>query len=405
MEEVDVVVVGAGQAGLATSYSLTQRGTQHTVLERNSVGSAWAGRWDSFCLVTPNSSIRLPGGPYSGPDPGGFLPRDDIVEYLESYGESFAVPVRCGVDVRSVTRTPSGSWLLETGGGAITARAVVMATGAYQTPYMPRAAQELPRWLPVVDSAQYRNPGSLPDGAVLVVGSGQTGCQIAEELHLSGRRVILACGRAPWMPRRIAGRDLFEWIMDSPFLAQTRDALPSPGALLLANVQASGARGGHDLHYRTLTELGVELVGHLAEVSDATIHFADDLAESVAFGDARHEDLSELIRKVCEANGMPDPRIPEPAPFTMTARSSMPVGELSGAVVAAGYRPDYRRVIPYPRAFDDMGFPSQVDGASTELPGLFFIGTHFLRTRGSSLLMGVGADAAIVAGQVSELVA
>lgn len=405
MEEVDVVVVGAGQAGLATSYGLTQRGTQHTVLERDRVGSAWAGRWDSFCLVTPNSSIRLPGGEYSGPDPGGFLPRDGVVEYLRSYGESFAVPVRCGVDVRSVTRTPSGSWRLETGSGDITARVVVMATGAYQVAYLPRAAQELLRWLPVVDSTQYRNPGSLPDGAVLVVGSGQTGCQIAEELVLSGRRVILACGRAPWMARRIADRDLFEWIMDSPFLAQTRDVLPGAGALLLANVQASGARGGHDLHYRTLAELGVELVGHLTDVTDATIHFADDLAASVAFGDARHEDLSELIRGVCAANGMPDPRIPEPAPFTMTGRPAIPVGELSGVVVAAGYRPAYGSVIPYPRAFDDIGFPRQVDGASTELPGLFFIGTHFLRTRGSSLLMGVGADAAVVAGQVAGLVA
>lgn len=405
MADVDVVVVGAGQAGLATSYELTARGVEHVVLERATVGSSWAARWDSFALVTPNWSIRLPGGHYQGSDPHGYLPRDRIVEHLQEYAHSFGASVRTGIAVDRVTPTGSGDWYVASTAGEITSRAVVIATGAYQSAHIPRAAADLRRWLPVINSTQYRNAGSLPSGAVLIIGSGQTGCQVAEDLRLAGRRVVLACGRAPWMPRRLAGRDIFDWLMDTPFFAQGRDALPGPDALLLANVQATGARGGHDLHFRTLAAMGVELAGHLVEVSGGRARFADDLADSVAFGDARHADLSALIRADCRARGLPPPDIPEPTPFTTTGLASVPLADLGCAIVAAGYRPAYTDLVPHPQAFDSRGFPIQDDGASTVLPGLHFVGVHFLRTRASSLLVGVGDDAAVVAGNVAAALA
>jgi putative flavoprotein involved in K+ transport len=182
-ERVEVVVIGAGQAGLAVSHELTQRGIEHVLLERNRVGQSWRTRWDSFCLVTPNWFIQLPGGSYDGPDPDGFMLRDDIVAHLERYAASFDAPVREGVTVNVVEPLPAGGLLLRTSVGDLHASKVVVATGTYRTPHRPAGAGSLPESLSVIDAESYRNRESLPEGAVLIVGSGQTGCQLAEELH------------------------------------------------------------------------------------------------------------------------------------------------------------------------------------------------------------------------------
>jgi putative flavoprotein involved in K+ transport len=191
MERIAAAVVGGGQAGLATSYELTRHGVEHVVLERDRVGQAWRDRWDSFCLVTPSWSVQLPGANYAGPDPDGFMPRDEIVAYLERYASSFAAPLREGADVGSLESRRGGGFVLRTSRGDLRAEAVVVATGAYQRPHRPAAADTLPADLLQIDVDAYRNEPALPPGRVLIVGSGQSGCQIAEELHEAGREVVL----------------------------------------------------------------------------------------------------------------------------------------------------------------------------------------------------------------------
>jgi putative flavoprotein involved in K+ transport len=402
MERIPAVVVGAGQAGLAVSYGLAQAGVEHAVLERNRIGESWRRRWESFCLVTPNWTVQLPGGRYTGDAPHGFMPRDEIVGHLESYAASFGAPVRGGVEVTSTEAAPAGGLLLRTSEGDIQAEAVVLATGAYQKPHRPAGADTLPADVYAIDSEDYSNPSALPPGSVLIVGSGQTGCQIAEELNEAGRDVTLACGRAPWAPRRMEGQDIVSWIIKTPFLDQTLADLPTPEARLVANVQATGHGGGHDLNYRTLQAQGVTLTGHFLGADDHSVHFAPDLAESVAFGDARYGDISNLIRKSCLQQGDPVPEFPLPGPFRAEAPEKMTLRGCGAVIFTSGYRPDYRGWVHFPNSFDAFGFPITEDGASSVVPGLYFVGVHFLRKRKSSLLIGVGEDADLIVQRILE---
>lgn len=392
-ERFDVVVIGGGQAGLAVSHELSQRGIEHVVLEKRRIAQTWRDRWDSFCLVTPNWTVRLPGGEYAGDDPDGFMPRDEIVGHLEAYAARFAAPVREEVEVTSL----SSGFRLLTSEGEVLAGSVVVCSGAYQRPHRPAGAGTLPSSLLAIDAEDFRNPAALPPGKVLVVGSGQTGCQLAEELVEAGRDVVLACGRAPWGPRRFGGRDLVAWMCDTPFMEMTLADLPSPLARLIANVQATGHGGGHDLNYRTLQAAGVTLTGHFLGASGGRLNFAEDLAASVAFGDARYDDIRGLIAKHCPTA----PPLPDPPPFRAEAPESIELEGLGAVIFTSGFRPDYRSWIHFD-AFDEWGFPLAKDGASTVVPGLYFCGVHFLRTRKSSLLMGVGEDAAVVAGTIAE---
>jgi putative flavoprotein involved in K+ transport len=396
-----VVVIGAGQAGLAVSHELTALGIEHVVLERTLVGQTWRDRWDSFSLVTPNWTMHLPGSPYVGDDPEGFVVRDEIVQYLEGYASAAAVPVREGVNVESLEGGSRQRFLLRTSDGEIHAESVVLCTGAYQRPHRPAISASFPQDVLTVDAESYRNPTELPAGRVLVVGSGQTGCQIAEELHESGREVFLACGRAPWMPRRASGRDIVTWLSEIGFFDTPLSALPSPATRLLANPQATGRDGGHDLHYRTLQAMGVQLLGRLGAVDGNRAHFADDLADSVAFGDARYADLKQVFQDQLVSKGRPAPELPDPPRFRAEAPSVLKLDGFGAVVFTAGFRPDYTGWVRFP-AFDAAGFPLTDGGVSTVVPGLFFCGVHFLRTRKSSLLWGVGEDAAVVAQSLAQ---
>lgn len=400
-ERIPVVVVGAGPAGLAISYEFQRAGVEHVVLERGRVGQSWRSRWDSFCLVTPNWTMQLPGGQYQGDDPDGFIPRDEIVSHLENYATSFKAPLREAVSVTAMRSAPDGGLALVTSDGEIFANAVVLATGAYQKPHRPPGAVTLPAGVLTMDSEQYTNPNDLPPGGVLIVGSGQTGCQIAEEVNEAGREVVIACGKAPWGPRRLEGRDIVSWICDTPFLEQTPDQLPTPLARLGANFQVTGRGGGHDLNYRTLQAAGVTLTGRFLDASDHHVRFAADLHESVAFGDARYGDIATLIRKSCEERGERAPDLPSPEPFMAEPPGEMDMRQCGAAIFTAGFRPDYASWVHFPGAFDELGFPIQKDGASTVVPGLYFIGTHFLRKRKSATLLGFGEDAAVVAEKIS----
>jgi cation diffusion facilitator CzcD-associated flavoprotein CzcO len=399
--ELPAVVVGAGQAGLAMSHELARVGVEHVVLERDHVGASWAGLWDSFRLNTPNWSIRLPGGGYEGDEPDGFLSRAGIVEHLRRYGDSGAAEIREGVEVTSLIATDTG-FALGTDGETIAARTVIVCTGAYQAPYRPPGAEALEGDLPVIDTRSYRDAASLPDGRVLVVGSGQSGCQIGEDLLDAGRDVIVSCGRAAWGPRRIGEHDIVWWVIETGFFGQTPADLPSPAARLFANVTASGADGGHDLHPRILRDRGATLAGRFSAVEEGRIRFADDLGDSVAWGDARYRDLRADVLALCQERGIPAPDLPDPDPFDPSAPDAVDVTDLGVVIVSGGFRPGYERWIALPGAFDEQGFPNQRDGASSVAPGLFFAGVHFLRKRQSSLLCGVGEDAAIVARGVAD---
>ena len=390
------MIVGAGHAGLSLSHELARAGHEHIVLERGHVAQSWRTRWDSFCLVTPNWSLQMPGGEYDGDDPDGFMPRDDIVEHMVRYADSFEAPVREGVSISSL-RPDDDGFLLDTTEGPMRARRVVLASGGYQKPFRPRAASDLPQHVYAIDAEAYTSPDALPDGAVLVVGSGQTGCQIAEDLLLTGRDVTMACGRAPWAPRRIGDRDLVAWVSKSSFMQHTLADLPNPAARLNGNFQATGRDGGHDLHYRTLRAAGVTLAGRLAAVDGHEAVFADDLAESVAFGDARYEDLQGFVREVAAAEGIVAPDLPPPPPFEAEAPERMDLRTVGAVVFTSGFRPDFLSWVHFPSAFDDFGFPIHADGESSVVPGLYFIGAHFLRNRKSATVFGIAEDAPIVA--------
>jgi putative flavoprotein involved in K+ transport len=404
MPHIDTIVIGGGQAGLAVSHELSASGVEHFVLERGRIGETWRHRWRSFCLVTPNWSVQLPGWPYRGSDPDAFMPRDEIVAHLEAYAQTARLPVREGVTVTALRPAPDRGFVVETtreaGGETWHARRVVLATGAYLRPHRPAAADALPSSLFQMDVSDYDSPGALPPGRVLVIGSGQSGCQIAEELHEAGRDVVLACGRAPWAVRRIGGHDLVWWLVESGFLDAPTASLQSPSARLDANIQATGHGGGHDLHYRTLRTLGVTLTGRLAGARHGRAHFVADLSESVRWGDERQTQIMNLVRKVSDAQGLTPPPINPPAPFDSSAPASIELARLGAVIFAGGFRPDYRW-LPWPEAFDDLGFPRQEDGASTVVPGLYFVGGHFLRKRKSSLLVGVGEDATVVARAIT----
>ncbi|MGH7752909.1 MAG: hypothetical protein ACREN5_08845 [Gemmatimonadales bacterium] len=235
---------------------------------------------------------------------------------------------------------------------------------------------------------------------MLVIGSGQTGCQLAEELCEAGRDVYLACGRAPWIPRRFEGRDWIAWIADTPFLEATLADLPGPRARLGANPQVSGRRGGHDLHYRTLQALGVHPLGHFLGIEEGRAHFAPDLAESVAFGDTCYADLCGLIRKGCAGRGVEAPEMPSPPPFAGSAVERLELRGFGAVIFTSGFRPDYARWVDFLGAFDDLGFPIQQDGSSTIVRGLHFMGVHFQRKRKSASFLGVAEDAAVLAEKI-----
>jgi putative flavoprotein involved in K+ transport len=400
VDERPVIVVGAGPAGLATSYELQRAGIDHVVLERGRVGQSWRDRWDSFCLVTPNWYMQLPGGEYAGEDPDGFMSRDEVVVHLERYAQAFEAPILDRIDVAALCSGAGGGFVVDTSEGPMRTDAVVLATGAFQQPHRPPA--DLPAEVLVVGADGYTSPDALPGGGVLVVGSGQTGCQIADELHRSGRDVTLACGKAAWAPRRVEGRDIVSWLVETPFLEQAVEDLPSPLARLAANFQITGRDRGSDLNYRTLLADGVNLTGRLLGAGESTIRFADDLDASVAWGDARYADICNLLVQAARNRGARPPELPAPEPLSADPPDEIRVRDLGAVVFTSGYRPAYRNWVQFPDAFDELGFPIQRDGASTVVPGLYFVGTHFLRKRKSSTLFGMGEDAEIVVRTIAE---
>jgi putative flavoprotein involved in K+ transport len=403
---VDTLVVGAGQAGLAISRLLTGAGRDHLVLDRRDrLGGGWHDRWDSFCLVTPNAVCRLPGFAYDGDAPGGFMPRDDVVAMLERYAASFDAPVALGTEVQRVARRADGSFDADTSRGGIRAGRVVVAAGGFHRPHVPAMAASLDTRVTQLHSQAYRNPGSLPPGGVLVVGSGQSGGQIAEELHQAGRHVVLATGSSGWLPRRYRGADLFTWF--SQVMRQgasvgvpppTVDDLPSPRARFAGNPMMSGKGGGHDIDLRRLAREGMTLAGHVAGIDGERVSFSPDLHASLRHNDRmldeRYKPLFDRYIAAAGIDAPPDERS-APEPFEPDEPSEIHLADAGVATViwTTGYRLDFSWIdLPI---FDDMGYPAHRRGVS-EVPGLVFLGLPWMHTQASPTFMGLEMDAAHV---------
>ena len=409
-ERVEVAVIGAGQAGLAISYYLTQQGRTHVVLDKHGeVGSAWRdGRWDSFTLVIPNWSVQLPGFPYRGDNPDGFMKRTEVVSHLEQYASSFGAPVRFGVTVTAVDPVPRGSgYLVSTAEGDTYAAAnVVVATGSFQFPRPTKLAEAFPPHIAHQHSSLYRNPDGLPPGAVLVVGSADTGSQLAEELYESGRQVYLCVGRSSRRPRRYRGKDFMFWAATLGAAEQTADQLPDPGARFAANPHLTGKNGGYTLNLHHFARNGIVLLGRLVGVHGDTVVLAPDLRENLAFADKGSDDFKNNVDAFVRDTGMdvpppqPDPidevrsDAGENAPTTLDLQAA----GITSVIWANGYGFDYSWVhLP---VLDAWGFPIQRRGV-TNFPGLYFLGMNLLHSRKSGILFGVGEDAAHVAAEIA----
>ena len=309
--QIETIIIGGGQAGLATSYYLSRKGREHIVLEQaTQAGNAWRNdRWDSFTLNTPNWSFRLPGAAYSGSAPDGFLERDEIVAAFEHYAENFLLPVQYRARVKSLEQnTQSAGYLVKTEDTVWQARNVVMATGLFQQPKLPPFSADLHPQIAQLHSGKYRNPRGLPPGAVLVVGSAQSGCQIAEELYQAGRKVYLCVSSAGRVPRRYRGKDIFEWMFLSGFFDRMVDDLPLPLARFTAMPHISGRDGGRTLNLHQFVRDGVVLLGHLLGGRENTLWLANDLKDSLAKSDRFEADMVNRIDAYIAQAGLQAPR-------------------------------------------------------------------------------------------------
>jgi len=405
---VDTVIVGAGQAGLSMSYHLTRQGRDHLVLEQsNALADAWRNhRWDSFTLNTPNWQSRLPGAEHRGEDPDAFKSRDEIVAYLEQYAARFSVPARYGTRVDKIERSSLwGSYLVTNyDGTSMVARNVVVATGLYQKPKVPAFSADFPADIRQVHSDAYRSPHELLPGAVLVVGSAQSGAQIAEELYESGRKVYLAVGRAGRTPRRYRGRDANWWSDKLGIYAQTVDKLPSPRAKFAGKPHISGTRGGHTLNLHQFARDGVILLGHLQGVQNGKIALAPDLHENLANADQHETEFTRAVDEFVAKTGMDIPHETLPSlrdgfDAELLSELDLKAAGITNVIWATSYAFDFSLVkLPI---LDGDGYPITKRGV-TRYPGLFFVGLPWLHNAKSGLLYGVGEDAAYIARIIAK---
>jgi putative flavoprotein involved in K+ transport len=407
-EQVETVIIGGGQAGLGMSYWLAQHGREHLVLERGRIGERWRSeRWDSFTLQTPNWVNGLPGFPYAGDDPDGFLPRDDVVRLLEGYAAKLKAPLRTGIAVESVRQdSRPRRYRIGTSTGIIQAQNVVVATGPFQRPKIPPFAARFSPGILQLSASEYRNPEQLPPGAVLVVGSGASGCQICEELNERGRTVYFSLGRCERQPRRYRGRDVIWWAVALGRWNQPTDTLASPDDKYRAGAQLSGTRGGHDLDYRRLADGGVVLLGHLRGLEDGTLGFAADVRETLAAWDqslkAFKARVDDHVRQA-ELDAPPDEAPGDLSPGTCDTMDPItgldPVAAGITAIIwATGFEYDYGWIeLPI---LDAAGAPVHERGV-TAAAGLYFLGLRWLHRRSSAFIGGVGQDAAYLAEHIA----
>ncbi len=404
----EVVVVGGGQAGLAVSRCLRDQGIEHVVLERNRVGHAWREeRWDAFCLVTPNWQCQLPGHPYAGGDPHGFMVRDEILDYLDRYVASSAPPLLEGVRVTEVAADGDG-FRVSTSHGTLSAGRVVLAVGGYHLPSLPPIAGRLPSRVTQLHSSTYKNPSSLPDGEILVVGSGQSGAQIAEDLLLAGRDVHLCVGSAPRVARFYRGRDCVAWLDDMGHYRMPIDEHPQGlAARREPNHYVTGRDGGRDIDLRRHAAAGMRLHGRLLACDGETLSLAGDLAGNLDAADATAERIKDAIDRWIDKRGIDAPiearyvatwQPPASTPETIDLADA----GITSVIWSTGFRSEWSWVkLP---AFDGAGYPTHHRGV-TSVDGLYVVGLPWLHTWGSGRFAGIARDAGFISEHIAGRIA
>jgi len=405
-----VIVVGGGQAGLSLSHCLQQRGIDHLVIEKRSLVHSWrTQRWDSFCLVTPNWQCQLPGWAYRGDDPHGFMVKDQINDWLAGFVAQVKAPAIEGVTVERVARVPGTGerdrFMVQTDAGLYTADQVVVASGGYHRPIVPRLAEKLPPHVVQYHSAQYRNPAQLPEGAVLVVGCGQSGSQIAEDLHLAGRKVYLATGDAPRCARFYRGREVVDWLADMKYYDMPVTEHPlREGVRDNTNHYVTGRDGGRDIDLRRFALEGMELYGLLTGLGgDGTLEFQPNLREHLDSADATYNRINASIDKFIASRGIeaPPPSVYTPVwePPEERTRLSLAEAGITSVLWCIGFSPDFDWVDA--PVFNGRGAPVHQRGV-TGVPGLYFLGLPWLHTWGSGRFSGVARDAEFLAEAIEE---
>lgn len=402
IEKVETLVVGGGQAGLAMSEHLGKNGIPHLVLERGRIAERWrSARWDSMVANGPAWHDRFPGMTFSETHPDGFPGKEAVADYFVAYSDMIDAPIRCGVEVTAVERNPDGpGFRVETSDGPVEATYIVAATGPFQRPIIPPMVPERAD-VTQLHSADYRNPDQLPEGAVLVVGAGSSGVQIADELQRAGRRVYLSTGPHDRPPRRYRGRDFVWWL---GVLGKWDADAAGPG-LEHVTIAVSGARGGNTVDFRNLAEQGITLVGRTESYQNGTLHFAGDLAENIARGDANYLSVLDEADAYIARNGLdlpeePDARRIGPDPECVTnpiLDLDLAEAGVSTILWATGYGLDFSWLKV--NAFDEAGKPKHQRGVTPE-PGVYFLGLPWLSRRGSSFIWGVWHDAKYIADHI-----
>lgn len=416
MTTLDTVIVGAGQAGLGVSYFLRQAGRNHTVLERGRIGETWLSqRWDSFRLNSPNFMSVLPGLPYDGAERDGFWSSDELVHYFQRYVEQMQLPVQTGVEVVSIDQADDNKHFLvktksagQTGETFIT-RSVVIASGMQKTPKFPPVRSQIPQNITQLHTADYRNAGELPPGAIVIVGSAQSGCQIAEDLLSAGRTVYLCTGQVGRAPRRYRGRDILAWWIESKFLDVTYSGLEDKAISRMPIPQISGVGPhGHTLSLQHLARQGAVILGRLIGVQENTLLLSDEAAAHVRFADGFSQRQKEMVDSYLARAGITPPPLeddPADAPDPQ-AECASPLRQLdlikanvSTILWATGFTGDFSWLhLP---VLDADSKPVHERGISP-VRGLYFVGLPWLNSRKSGLIYGITEDAQYIAGAIAK---
>lgn len=401
---VKTIIVGAGQGGLSVSYYLKQKKHQHLILEKeNHIAESWRSHWDSFTLNTPNWMVHLPGMTYQGNDPEGFMTREEIVAFFERYLHKQQLPIKYGVTVTSIDPGGAG-YIVQTNQGTFESVNVVIATGFYQTPKLPAFHKYITPKIHQIHSSEYQNPESLPEGAVLVVGSSQSGAQIAEELNENGREVYLSVSSAGRVPRTYRGKDVTLWEQSMGYFRRTADQLDSPKSRFASSAHTTGKDGGHTINLHQFARDGIHLIGRIINAKDNWISLAPDLHENLAKADQFEADFLKEVDQYIEDNnlGIPDETLPHLTDgFAVKEIQELNLHDagIRTIIWGTGYSCDYSWIhLPI---CDPKGYPIHQRGI-TQFNGLYFIGLPFLHTGISGVIAGAGDDAEYIASVILQ---
>ncbi|MES2921029.1 MAG: MSMEG_0569 family flavin-dependent oxidoreductase [Verrucomicrobiota bacterium] len=402
-EYISVVIIGGGQAGLSASYCLRKRGVDdHVIFERNRIAHSWRSeRWDSFCLVTPNHQCRLPGHPYQGDDPEGFMSKNEIVGYIERFAKSFKPPVLEGITVTSVTKH-DGYFHLTTNQGSWYCDDVIVAIGGYHIPFLPVGVDRIPDHIRQIHSVNYKRPSQIPEGETLIVGSGQSGVQIMEDLHRDGRKVHLCLGNAPRSPRRYRGRDAVTWLEEMGYYKTTFAEHPDQAmALSGTSHYLTGLDGGHEVDLRKFALEGVKLYGSVEDIDHDKLTVRQDLAAKLDSADRSYNDIRQRIDEYITINQLEAPEespyVPAWVPETEPSGLIFEDHNITSIIWCIGFLPNFK-FIDLP-VFNMRGFP-ETDRGVSGIPGLYFLGLPWMHTWGSARFSGIAEDADYIASRI-----